>query len=465
MSPLAENQVERAGDRGPAAARLDRLPVSRWHRRLITVVGVVTFFDLYEVFLGGTLAAVLTRAWHLDTTGSALVIASVFAGMFVGASGLGMAADRFGRRRVLLVTLVLYSIFSLLTAFAPNLTGLIALRVLAGIPLGAELALVGTYLSEFLPRRSRGRGLAWAFTVGFCGIPAAAFLGGQFVANRHLIIDGWRWLLIFGAVGALGAWVFRRDLPESPRWLIAHGRVKQAEQLVARIEDTVRRHHGRPLPPLELGMPSGSSQPDDPVTIGVMFSGRYRRRTIMLWIFHILQTVGYYGFGTLAPLVLVSKGFTVTQSLGYTAASFLGYPIGAALAIPVIERIERKTLIIVAALTMAACGLVFGWSTGAAVIVVSGFTLTVASNVFAAGFHTYQPELFPTAVRAGAVGIAYSLSRVVAMVLPFIALTVLKHCGASGVYLGSAAALVILCVNVAVLGPPSTGRPLEEVSV
>ncbi|MCW2947137.1 MAG: transporter [Actinoallomurus sp.] len=438
------------------AARLDRLPATRWHWTLITVVGLGTFFDLYEVFLGGVLGAVLAEQWHLGTNQKSLVIASGFIGMFIGAICLGVAADRFGRRRMFLVNLGLYSLFSLLTAFAPNLGAFLVLRVLGGLALGAELTLVDTYLSEVMPRIGRGRYLAWAYTIGFCGVPVAAFLGGRFVAKEHLLIDGWRWLLVFGGLGALVVWVLRRRLPESPRWLATQGRTEEAELIVADAEASVRH----PLPPAR-------PTPEEPavrLTIAQMFTGEYRRRTVMLWIFQILQTVGYYGFGSLAPVVLHAKGFDVVQSLGYAAISFLGYPIGSALSIPVIERVERKWLIIGSALAMGASGLVFGYARDAALIVTAGFVLTCASNVFSNGFHAYQAEIFPTGIRSSAISVAYSLSRATSAILPFVALNALDDLGAGTVFTGSAITLVILCLDVAVLGPRSTGRSLEAMA-
>jgi putative MFS transporter len=194
-----------------------------------------------------------------------------------------------------------------------------------------------------------------------------------------------------------------------------------------------------------------------------MFSGEYRRRTVMLWIFQILQTVGYYGFGSLAPVVLHAKGFDVVESLGYAAISFLGYPVGSAASIPIIERVERKWLIVGSALVMGVSGMVFGYARDAALIVTAGFVLTCASNVFSNGFHTYQAEIFPTRIRSGAISIAYSLSRVTSAVLPFVALNALDHLGAGTVFTGSAIILVILCLDVAILGPRSTGRSLETV--
>jgi MFS transporter, putative metabolite:H+ symporter len=439
------------------AARLDRLPLTRWHWALIIVVGLGTFFDLYEVFLGGVLGAVLTDEWQLSTNEKSFVIASAFIGMFVGAIVLGIAADRLGRRRMFLLNLGLYSVFSLLTALAPDLGTFLVLRFLCGLALGAELTLVDTYLSEFLPRLGRGRYIACAYTIGFCGVPVAAFLGGRFVADEHLLIDGWRWLLIFGAFGALVVWILRSRLPESPRWLLAQGRTEEAEAIVAAAE-TAAAVRG-PLPPV----PDTPDEPAVRLTLARMFSREYRRRTVMLWIFQILQTVGYYGFGSLAPVVLHAKGFDVVESLGYAAISFLGYPVGSAASIPIIERVERKWLIVGSALVMGVTGMVFGYARDAALIVTAGFVLTCASNVFSNGFHTYQAEIFPTRIRSGAISIAYSLSRATSAALPFVALNALDHLGAGTVFTGSAIILVILCLDVAILGPRSTGRSLETV--
>jgi putative MFS transporter len=185
----------------------------------------------------------------------------------------------------------------------------------------------------------------------------------------------------------------------------------------------------------------------------------------MLWIFQVLQTVGYYGFGSLAPIVLVSKGFSVVDSLGYAALSYIGYPVGSALAIPLIERCERKSLIIGSALGIAAFGVIFGAAADTSLIVVSGFLLTVCSNVFSNAYHVYQAEIFPTRIRSSAIGIAYSLSRATSAALPFVAIAVLDHLGSTVVFVGSAILMLVLCLNVSVLGPNSTGLSLEQTAV
>ncbi|MGP8302863.1 MFS transporter [Streptomyces inhibens] len=443
-----------------AAARLDRLPPSRWHRRITLIVGIGAFFDLYEIFLGGVLAAVLAEQWHLGHTAKSWVIAAGFLGMFVGANVLSVLADRLGRRRMFMINLAAYSLFSLLCAFAPDLHWLLVLRFLSGLGLGAELVLVDTYLAEFLPRAVRGRYIAYAYTLGFVGVPVAALLGARLVAAHQLLgIDGWRWLLVAGALGAAFIQLMRRQLPESPRWLTVQGRDEEAGRIVAGLEERVARETGGSLP----SVPETETVPERKVPLGEMFRGDHRRRTVMWWIFQVLQTVGYYGFGSLAPVVLTAKGHTVTESLLYAALSFCGYPIGSALSIPLIDRIERRTLIIASALGIAGCGLAFGFAAAPWAIVGFGFLLTVCSNVFSNAFHVYQTEIFPTGLRSSAIGIAYSLSRLTSVALPFVALSVLTDLGAAAVFTGSAALMLLLCLDVALLGPRSTGRSLERI--
>ncbi|MFI7382364.1 MFS transporter [Streptomyces sp. NPDC049813] len=366
-----------------------------------------------------------------------------------------------GRRPLFLVNLAGYSVSSLLGAFAPDLTSLVVLRVVAGLFLGAELPLVDTYVSELLPGAVRGRFVALAYTLGFCGAPVAALLGGRLVAGRDLLIDGWRWLLVLGGAGAALVWVLRRSLPESPRWLSTQGRHAEADRIVAGVERAAGpASQALPAPQRPDGAPEPAAAA---APVRDLFRPPHRRTTVMLWIFQVLQTVGYYGFGSLAPLVLMAKGHDVVDSLTYTALSFLGYPVGSAVSVLFIERIERRTLIIASAAAIAVCGLAFGTAASSAAIVTAGILMTLTQNVFSNAFHVYQAELFPTALRGSAVGIAYSLSRLTGGVLPFVGVAVLDAFGPTGLFAGCAALMALLCVDVAVYGPRTTGRALESV--
>jgi MFS transporter, putative metabolite:H+ symporter len=451
---------------GGASAVLETLPLSRWHKLIVVLVGIGSFFDLYEVFLGGVLAPILAKQFALGSLGKAAVVGSGFLGMFVGAIVLSVLADRLGRRRVFILNLLTYSLFSLLAAFSPNIEVFLVLRFLAGIGLGCELVLVDTYLAEFLPARVRGRYIAWAYTVGFLGVPVAALLGGKLVAAEQIAgVQGWRWLLVAGALGALFVLWMRRVLPESPRWLESRGRYEEARRVVRDIAARAGAPEAAEHIPEQIAAPpaAGPRARSAAEVLEIAFTGVYRTRTIMLFVFQVLQTVAYYGFGTLAPLVLVAKGFDITDSLGYAALSFAGYPIGSLISVPLVERFERKFLIIGAALAIAVFGIVFAAAAAPWLIVLAGFLLTCASNVFSNAFHIYQAEIFPTAIRSTASGTAYSLSRATSAVLPFVAVPLLASAGPVAVFGGSAVLIIVLCLDVGLLGPRSTGLVLEEV--
>jgi putative MFS transporter len=451
MSEVAATETQRA----QIAARLNRLPITSLHRFLVAVVGLATFFDLYDLFLASTVSTVLHKDFGASSAALKPLLASAFVGAFIGAITLGRLADRLGRRNAFLFTLSVYSVFTLIGAFSTNIWMLVICRFIAGIGIGGELPLADAYLADLLPARWRGAATAWAYTVGFCGVPVAGFLARGLAGASPLGLAGWRWMFIIGGVGAIIVWALRSGLPESPRWLVAVGRGDEAEQVVRRFEEKA----GSSLPE-----PVVSAVPEGHVSVGTLLRPPWRNRTVMLYVFQILQAFGYYGFGTLVPIVLVSKGFSVTGSLTYFALTTLGYPIGSALSIPIIERMQRKWLIVASAIGMALFGLLFGFASSPAAIVAFGFCYTAISNLFSNAFHTYQGELFPTLVRATAAGSAYSLSRLATAAMPYILLTALTAWGAGGMFGVVAAAMVLLVIDVAVLGPNTTRRALEEIS-
>lgn len=441
------------------AARLDRLPITRKHLLATGVIGLGLFFDAYENFLASTIAAVLKEDFALKGDVLKWVLASAFIGQFIGALFMGRLADRIGRRKAFMVNLALYSAFSLAGAFSPNAAWLVITRFFAGIGIGGEYALGDSYLSDILPKNKRGQFISWAYTISFLGVPTVGFLARWLVPMTPFGIDGWRWLFVFGAIGSIVVWAVRAGLPESPRWLEAQGRHDEADAITREFEDAARAEGHTLAEPDASLTPVASRQ----VSMASLFKAPYTKRTIMLWLLSALEVFGYYGFGTVAPLVLVAKGYSVTSSLLFVALSYLGYPLGSLLAVPIVERIERKYLVMATATLMVIFGLWFGFASSTAQIIAAGFLYSCASNLFSNAYHVYLADSYPTAIRGTAAGAAYSLSKLVTAFLPFILLPVLEDHGSTPVFVIVAVAMGLLVVTVGALGHRSTGRSADAV--
>jgi putative MFS transporter len=437
---------------------LDAAPVSRGHWRITLVIGLGLFFDLFDVFLAGVLGTVLTNSFGFSRATLPMVLGSSFLGSFFGATLMGQFADRFGRRPAFLLNLGIYSLFTLAGSLSPNAIVLIATRFVAGIGLGAQQPVSDAYLCEVLPARVRGKLIAVAYTLGFCGIPAIG-LGARVLVPLHLLgVEGWRWLFVAGGMGGAAIWFLQQSVVESPRWLAAAGRTEDACEAAACLLEI-------PADSISpIGLEAGADEAIARPSWLELFAPENRRRTWMLYVFQVFQTAGYYGFGTMVPLVLANKGFSVLSSLTYTTIAFLGYPLGSALSLLVVERIDRHVLIVLSALGMASFGLALGYTTLPLLIGVFGIAYTLVSNIFSNAFHILQGEIFPTEIRGRAAGSAYGLSRLSSAVMPFALVPVLNRFGAGVMFAIIAGAMAVVMVDVGFFAPRTTGRSLERIS-
>jgi putative MFS transporter len=441
--------------------RLDNLPVGPMHRKVVVAIGLGLFFEMYEIFLSSTISTTLKTQYDFDGTTLKLLLASSFVGMFIGAATLGRLADRIGRRRAFLFNLIWFSFWTLVGAFSPAPWFLVITRFLAGVGVGAEYPVADAYLSDVLPKSHRGRLAAWAYTCSFVAVPVLGFLSLGLTEHSLFGIPGWRMLLVIGSVGAVIVMLMRRGLPESPRWLAGVGRADEARAALREFERGADTSPAAAEPE-----PAAVEPPSTEVTnpLRRLSISPYRERLGMLAVFHVFQSFGYYGFGTLAALVLVSRGYDVTTSLLFTALSYIGYPVGSALSVPLLKWFERKYLVMATIAAMAAFGLLFATVENTALIVVFGFLTTATSNVFSNVYHVYQAEIFPTDVRATAIGWTYSLSRLSSGALPFILIPVLDDYGAAAMFTVVLIALAIATAVIAWIGPRTTRRNLEEIN-
>jgi putative MFS transporter len=459
------------------SARLDRLPPTRYFRGLVARIAVGGWFEFYELFMAAYVSLGLihsglyraTTASLFDINGFASFLGSFFAGMFLGTVALGGITDRYGRRAVFTAAMVIYSIATFIAAFQTSPELLDVWRFVAGAGIGVQLLTVDTYISELTPYKTRGRYMAFSILVILTSVPVVAVLAYGLVPRTVFGLEGWRWVMIIGSAGAIAIWFVRRGLPESPRWLESKGRNQEANAIVDAIEARVVAETGRPLAAPQVAAaasadPHGHASGKDKGSWGEMWKGRYLPRTIMLSLFNFCQTFGVYGFGSWVPVLLFSKGITITHSLLYTMVIAFATPLGAIGAMTFAERLERKWQLVGCALVVAAAGLLFGQAREPAMILICGSAVTIANNWLIGIFHTYQAELYPTRIRARAVGFVFSWSRVSSIFVGFWVAALLKHSGVTAVFVLISSAMLVIVVMVGLLGPKTNGVRLEELS-
>lgn len=449
-------------------ARLDRLPMSRYVWRLVLLIAFGGMFECYDLFMTGYVAPGLVRSHILTpttngifgTTGLASFIAAFFTGLFIGTLLLSQLADRLGRRRVFTLALLWYSCATALTALQTTAMGVNFWRMVAGIGIGVELTTIDTFISELVPRGERGRAIAFTQCISFVAVPICALAAWLLVPQSPFGIDGWRFVMLLGAGGAVFIWFIQRKLPESPRWLLQKGRLAEAEAVTRELERRVAAECGGtlPAPTLAANEAIGSGR------LGELFRPPYRRRTIMLIVFNLFQTIGFYGFANWVPTLLIAKGIHLTQSLGYTFIIAIVFPLGPFLGLLVGDKLERKWQISLSGLGIAVFGLLFAQQTTAAALIIVGILQTISANWLSFSFHAYQAELFPTRIRGMAVGFVYSWSRFSAIFTGFLIAFFLRNFGVGGVFTFIAAAMAVIIITVLGFGPRTSNRSLEEIS-
>jgi len=451
------------------AARFDRLPPSRYLRGLVGRISVGGFFELYDLFMTGYIAVGLmgagifkaTTSGLMDVNGYASFIASGFAGMFVGTLLFSWVSDHYGRRATFTFSLIWYSAATLVMAFMSSPAAIDAWRFICGLGIGVQLVTISSYITEITPRSWRGRYIALSQLISYCAVPAVAAISLLAIPHRIFGLDGWRFVAIFAAGGAICAWFLRAKLPESPRWLDAHGLNEAAETATREWERRIECEIGRKLPEPE---PAAEGPVGPRGAWKEIWQPAYLDRTLMLTIFNVFQAIGFYGFATWVPVLLVNEGIKVTKSLTYVLVIALLYPCGSLLAMRYADSLERKWQLVVLALVSAACGIVWAQQRSATGIILFGSVITLANSWFSCALHTYQAELYPTRIRAQAVGFVYSWSRFSSMFVGFLIAPLLRAYGTAGVFVVVSTAMLAVALVVGIFGPKSNQVGLETLS-
>lgn len=446
--------------------RLERLPFSRFHFKLLIIGGLGLAFEALDAGIIAFILPSLREQWGLTGLQAGWIASSTYVGFLIGALLSGLLGDRFGRKVVMMWALVLFCIATFANAFATNFHEFYILRMIAGLGMGAEGAIVAPYLSEFVSSRYRGRftgALAGFFSFGFV---MSAVLG-------YLIVpigaDGWRYLMVIAALPVLSLLWMRRSLFESPRWLEGVGRHEEAARVCDAIEAQVQSATGQALqPPQRAPRPAVAAKSAQSKGffdgLAALLKRQYLTTTLVVWVFWITVIFCYYAFLVWIPSLLVAKGFTITKSFSFTILIYVAQIPGYYSAAYFNDKIGRKYTILAYMLVacLAAMGLAF--AAGDTEIVLYSMLLSFGMNGVIAGQYTYTAEIYPTAIRATGMGAASAVARIGSIASPTIIGAAYPILGFGGVFVLITAVLFVGGLGILLFGKNTQGVTLEEIN-
>ncbi|MDP9381401.1 MAG: MFS transporter [Chloroflexota bacterium] len=434
--------------------RLDAQPLGRGHRRVTLLSGLGWMFDAMDIGLLSFVLVVIAREWGLSDRQVGAAISAGLFGMFVGAAASGTLADRYGRKPVMLVTLLFYSIATGLTALVWSYAALLVLRFITGLGLGGELPVASTLVAEVAPARQRGRLIVLLESFWAYGWILAALIG-------YLVVPqyGWRIAFVIGALPALYVLVLRRSLPESPRYLLRQGRREEAREVAAQFGVTAD------------GVDDTVATPPGGGGLRQLWSGEYSRRTVMLWVLWFGMVFSYYGIFTWLPQILATQeNYGIARSFEFVLIITLAQVPGYFSAAYLVEKWGRKPTLVTYLLGCTVAALLFGLrglgaeaSTTELILwgsLVSFFNLGAWGVVYG-----YTPELYPTAIRGSGAGWAAGVGRMGGILGPYlVGLMLGQGLGTLAVFVMFAAVLLIIAADVALLGEETKGQTLDEIA-
>ena len=439
-----------------AANRLDRLPISRFHKITLVAVSFAYFFEFADINSFATTVPKLIKLWGVSINDIAYVTSASFVGMFIGSLIASWLADRWGRKKALVITTLWFSLFSFAAVFSWDIVSLGVFRILTSAGLSAMTVVAVIYVNEIFPAAVRGKYQAYAIVIGICGTPAT-----NLIASVVVPLSDWSWRLVFlwGALGIVFIF-FTRHLKESPRWYENKGEYAKADAALTQIEARVAAEKG----PLAAPAPPLPAVPSTKAPLKLLLEKKYLGPTLLLTVLWVTQTVGFFGYSSWAPTLLSKEGFSVENSIFYVALTTVGAPLGSYLASLVTDRFERKWCLVAFGTTIAVCGLFYGLTFNPVLIVVFGFLVNLFERGYTALAYAYSPELFDTAGRSLGTGVSYGLGRLSNAAGPLIIAALYNGSGYQSVFFFIAGTWLFGALALAFFGPNTRKLRLAQTS-
>jgi len=400
-------------------ARLDRLPWARWHWLIVIGLGTVWILDGLEVTIVGSMSDALKPAdTGLGMTSSDIGVAgaSYVAGACIGALFFGQLTDRFGRKKLFLITLGVYTVATVLTAFSMSPMWYFIARFFTGAGIGGEYAAINSAIDELIPARFRGRvdvAINGSFWVG----AAAGALLTIPLLDPTIVDESWGWRLAFGlgAILAVGILLVRRNVPESPRWLFIHGRENEAEEIVQDIERTIQDETGRELTGVSDSITIRQRKAIGMVEIGRTGFTLYPKRTVLCFSLFVGQAFLYNAFFFTYGDTLTTF-FGVSQTGYYIAVFAASNFLGALILSPLFDTFGRVKMItgtyVLSGVLLGVTGFYLG-SVTAVSLTVMGVIIFFFASAGASAAYLTASEVFPMETRALCIAFFYAIGTAV----------------------------------------------------
>lgn len=425
------------------SARMDRIPrLTKSHFRALFILIALFVFDLIDIGTLATVAPAVRAEWGLSIEALGLLTSTTFVGMAVGAMVGGRIADRVGRRPTLITAVFIFSAGSLLSALATGPEFLGIARMVTGVGIGATSGTIFVMVSEMFPKPLRGRMMAMTYGIAGLSGPAMSFL-----ALIVMPTGNWHVIFLVGSGGFIFAILAIKLLPESPRWLASRGYGDRADAAMRVYEaEYVSRYGALPEPVLMDAQPATRGAFTD------LFRGSVVGRTIVASFLFLMATVLNYGLIAWFPVVLIERGYPTQQAYSFLFVLSFATVLGALLSSTIIDRFERKWVITIAAVVLAACYLVIGFVDSVPVLLTVGFAASFIHNGITTTVFAYMPEIFPVAIRGQGTGFANGIGRIGGIVNSLLIGGIIAAFATEGLFVYLAAICVAMSIG-AIFGP------------
>lgn len=439
-------------------ARIDRIPTTSRHVVWIAILGAAYFIEIFDNVSFSLLAPAVRAEFGLEIAQVGLIISAVFVGALIGAVLGGRLSDKVGRRPVLIVSCLVFSLGSLLSAIAPTWELLALSRVVTGLGMQAAVGVLMVVVSEIFPRLSRGRFFSVLTLIGFVASPVTASIALTIVP---LAPSAWRGVFVIGGSGVVIAALIAWLLPETVRWQASHGRLDAAERTVADLEAHARRR-GAVLPaPVEVPPETAAAES---ASIRDLFRGDAAKRLIVTCATFFSYLFCLYGFYSWVSIILVDRGLSQQAALQFVTIMSFAQILGPVILYPLADRIERKSVILAGSMVAAVALVTFALVEDPILSLVAASLAHLASTSMTTPFYTYIPEVFPTALRGFGVGLVNGVGRVAGVLSGVVVAAVYGEWGAQVVYFLLAVVFALTGITLFLFGVRTTNRSLEAIS-